>query len=120
VLSIGLLNELFKAKWSQNLAGGLLESFGRLFKNRLSLHVFPWKSRRTGEMVTAETFRAPENSRHLYQHFLENGMIRGIPAPDTGLLCCTSRDVQKMIEAGDPAWRDYVPTEAQPMAARRD
>jgi len=120
VLSIGLLNELFKAKWSQNLAGGLLESFGRLFKSRLSLHVFPWKSRRTGEMVTAETFRAPENSRHLYQHFLENGMIRGIPAPDTGLLCCTSRDVQKMIEAGDPAWRDYVPAEAQPMAARRD
>ena len=32
ILSIGLLNELFKEKWSENLPGGILESFGRLFK----------------------------------------------------------------------------------------
>jgi hypothetical protein len=119
VLSIGLLNELFKAKWSENLAGGLLESFGRLFKNRLSLLVFPWKSRRKGELVTADTFRAPEQSKHLYRHFRANEMIRSVPAPDESLLVYTSRDVQRMIEAGDPTWREHVPVEAQPMAARR-
>ena len=58
ILSIGLLNELFKAKWSANLAGGLLESFGRLFKEGVTLHVFPWKNRKTGELVTAGRFRA--------------------------------------------------------------
>ncbi|MGA0846728.1 MAG: TonB-dependent receptor, partial [Luteolibacter sp.] len=68
ILSIGLLNELFKAKWSENLAGGLLESFGRLFKEGVTLLVFPWKNRRTGELVTAENFQAPENCRHLYRH----------------------------------------------------
>ena len=36
VLSIGLLNELFKEKWSQDLEGGMLESFGRLFKNKVT------------------------------------------------------------------------------------
>ena len=44
ILSIGLLNELFKPKWSENLAGGLLESFGRLFKEGVTLYVFPWKN----------------------------------------------------------------------------
>jgi hypothetical protein len=41
ILSIGLLNEFFKLRWSENPAGGLLESFGRLFKNGITLHVFP-------------------------------------------------------------------------------
>ena len=55
VLSIGLLNELFKAKWSDNLAGGLLESFGRLFKQGVTLQVFPWKNRKTSSTLFEAT-----------------------------------------------------------------
>jgi len=119
VLSIGLLNELFKAKWSENLAGGLLESFGRLFKCGLSLYVFPWKNRRNGELVTAETFVAPDGEKNLYQYFLGNGMIRSVPVGDVGLLEFTGRDIQNMIAKGDARWMDYVPAEAQAIAARR-
>ena len=118
VLSIGLLNELFKAKWSENLAGGLLESFGRLFKEGVTLHVFPWKNRRTGELVTAETFKAPENCVHLYQHFVGNGRIHGIPHADEPLLDSTGRDVCRMILAGDERWREFVPEVAWAMAGR--
>lgn len=118
VLSIGLLNELFKPKWSENLAGGLLESFGRLFKNGLSLYVFPWANRRNHELVTAESFIAPQEQRHLYQHFLENGMIRSVPCPHPELLAYTSRDVQHLIAEGDPAWRELVPEAAQEIALR--
>lgn len=116
VLSIGLLNELFKAKWSENLAGGLLESFGRLFKEGITLYVFPWTNRKTGELVTADTFTAPENSRHLYKHFVENGRIRGIGAGDSSLLASTGRDVCRMILAGDEHWRELVPETAWAMA----
>lgn len=118
VLSIGLLNELFKAKWSGNLAGGLLESFGRLFKEGVSLRVFPWKNRKTGELVTADTFLAPENSRHLYQHFVENGRIFGIPCGDESLLAHTGRDVCRMILANDETWKSLVPEESWTMAER--
>lgn len=118
ILSIGLLNELFKAKWSDNLAGGLLESFGRLFKEGVTLHVFPWRNRRTGELVTAETFIAPENCRHLYQHFLANGRIRGISCHDEAQLAFTGRDVCRMILAGDERWRGLVPRVAWSMAER--
>jgi hypothetical protein len=118
ILSIGLLNELFKAKWSENLAGGLLESFGRLFKEGVTLHVFPWQNRKSGELVTADTFLAPENCRHLYQHFVENGRIRGIACGDESLLAFTGRDVSRMILSGDERWRGLVPEVAWAMAER--
>jgi len=118
ILSIGLLNELFKAKWSENLAGGLLESFGRLFKAGVTLEVFPWQNRKTGELVTAETFRAPENCVHLYQHFIDNGRIQGVSCADHALLAATGRDVCRMILAGDARWQALVPEVAWPMAER--
>ncbi len=120
VLSIGLLNELFKPKWSENLAGGLLESFGRLFKEGVTLHVFPWRNRRTGELVTAECFKAPDDCVHLYRHFVENGRILGV-ALGKGqevFLDHTGRDVQRMIAEGDAAWRRLVPELAWPVATR--
>ena len=118
ILSIGLLNELFKAKWSQDLAGGLLESFGRLFKQGVTLRVFPWQNRKTGELVTADTFRVPENCLHLYQYFVGNGRIQGVSCPDPSLLAYTGRDVCRMILAGDERWQELVPAVAWPMAHR--
>lgn len=118
ILSIGLLNELFKAKWSSNLEGGMLESFGRLFKKGLTLRVFPWKNRKSGELVTADTFIAPENSVHLYQHFLENGRIQAVDCGDESLLDSTGRDVNRMIVDGVAGWRELVPEVAWEMAMR--
>jgi hypothetical protein len=112
VLSIGLLNELFKAKWSENLAGGLLESFGRLFKNQVTLYVYPWKNRKTGEMVDAMSFIPPEDSRSLYRYFLETGRVRPVPVGDESLMQFTGRDIQGMIARGDEGWKGYVPLEA--------
>ncbi|MGC6426101.1 MAG: TonB-dependent receptor [Akkermansiaceae bacterium] len=112
VLSIGLLNELFKEKWSENLAGGILESFGRLFKTGLTLLVYPWKNRANGELVTAETFRPPEHLQHLYRHFLENGMIRGVDCGDGELLEMTGRDILQAAHAG-AKWEKWVPEEAK-------
>ena len=113
VLSIGLLNELFKEKWSEGLAGGILESFGRLFKHGLSLYVYPWGNRKSGEIITADNFKAPENLDHLYKHFHKNGMIHSIPCGDKGLLKFTGRDIQRMIAAGDETWKTLVPEQAR-------
>jgi hypothetical protein len=113
VLSIGLLNELFKPKWSRNLAGGLLESFGRLFRDQVSLYVYPWQNRKTGNVVTADSFHAPPESRHLYRYFLENQHIHSVPYRNLDLLKFTSRDIKKLIRADDPEWQKYVPEVAR-------
>ncbi|BDS08741.1 hypothetical protein NT6N_37810 [Oceaniferula spumae] len=113
VLSIGLLNELFKEKWSENLAGGILESFGRLFKHELSLYVYPWKNRSSGELVTAENFQAPEKLTHLYAYFRDQGMIHPIPCGEQRLLDYTGRDIQRMIADGEDTWKSLVPEQAR-------
>jgi len=118
ILSIGLLNELFKAKWSENLAGGILESFGRLFKNRVQLFVYPWHNTKSLELVTVDNFKAPENWQFFYQHLLQNGRIRSIGVGDPALLAMTSRKAMKLIEAGGTDWQQWVPEEAHQLVRR--
>lgn len=112
VLSIGLLNELFKEKWSENLSGGILESFGRLFKHELSLYVYPWANRKSDELVTADNFKVASHLDHLYRYFRQNEMIHSIPCGDPDLLQYTGRDVQRMIASGDSRWKPLVPEQA--------
>ncbi|MDC0497415.1 TonB-dependent receptor [bacterium] len=119
ILSIGLLNELFKYKWSANLAGGVLESFGRLFKNRVQLFVYPWHNTTSMELVTAENFKAPENWQYFYRHLMQNDRIRSVGVGDPSLLANTGRKIMKKIESKDESWRDWVPNEAYPMVERK-
>ena len=111
-LSIGLLNELFKEKWTEDIPGGILESFGRTFQNKTRLYVSPWLNRKSGEFVTARTFRAPEQYVHLYQHFLANGLVVDVPFFNEFLLRHTPRDIQRMIAADEDIWQTLVPEEA--------
>ena len=118
ILSIGLLNELFKEKWSVNLAGGILESFGRLFKNRVQLFVYPWHNTKSMELVTVENFKTPENWQYFYQHLLQNQRIRPVGVGDPSLLAMTSRKTMKLIESGGSEWEQWVPEEAHAMVRR--
>lgn len=118
ILSIGLLNELFKEKWSGELPGGILESFGRLFKNSVSLLVYPWQNRKNGELVTADTFRTPERFRHLYDYFVQNQRIRSVHVRDLSRLAMTGREVTRALQDGVEGWEQYVPKEAMSMAKK--
>ena len=118
IISIGLLNELFKEKWSVDLAGGVLESFGRLFKNRVQLFVYPWHNTQSKELVTAENFKAPDEWHHFYQHLLDNKRVIPVGVGDPSFLANTGRKVMKMIESGDTAWKNWVPPEAHDMFQR--
>ena len=119
VLSIGLLNELFKAKWSKDLEGGMLESFGRLFKNKVNLYVYPWHNLNNGELVTADNFRAPKSWNLFYRHLQDNQRIRSVGTGDPSLLAKTSRSVLNQILENDEKWRDWVPEPALKIVERQ-
>lgn len=119
ILSIGLLNELFKEKWAANLPGGILESFGRLFKNNVQLYVYPWHNSKSKELVTADNFKAPENWGYFYQHLMQNNRIRPIGVGDPSLLAMTSRKTLKLIESGAPGWEQWIPEAALEIVRRQ-
>ena len=113
-LSIGLLHELFKEKWA-DMPGGILSSMAHIFLNQTKCYVTPWINRKTGEFVTAGTYRAPEKYHYLYRHLLESGAIVEVPYFNQKLLFQTPRDIIRMISAGNEEWKDYVPQEAYRM-----
>lgn len=119
VLSIGLLNELFKEKWSEGLEGGMLESFGRLFKNKVNLYVYPWHNVKNGELVTADNFNPPKQWELFYRHLKDNKRICSVGTGDPSLLAKTSRSVLRQIINQDEGWHKWVPEEALKIVERQ-
>ena len=74
-LGIPTLKEVFNVKYYEDLEGGILESFGRLFKNDIKLYVYPFMEGAPAKVVTAENVKVPDQLKHLYIYLRENGCI---------------------------------------------
>lgn len=111
VMGIPSLREVFEEKYYADLDGGILESFGRMFKSDLRLLVYPWIDPRTGMLVTADDFEAAPHLRHLHAHLMQNGLIEPVRDFDRDVLPIRSRDVLARLQAGDATWAEMVPPE---------
>ncbi|HEX6276303.1 MAG TPA: hypothetical protein VFZ53_24855 [Polyangiaceae bacterium] len=109
VVGAGTLAEIFDERSYAALDGGILEALGRLFRNDLTLYVYPWKNPATNELTTVETFAVNPRLRGLYDHLVSVGAIRQLENYDQRHLGIFSRDVLAMIQQGDPAFQSLVP-----------
>jgi hypothetical protein len=127
-MGINNLLEIFNEKYYDNLEGGILESFGRLFRNSVKLYIYPMREEAyeryvvdaggTGTsvqpsasnvLITAKNVRIVEHLANLYAHLLESHYIEGIVGFDTSILSIFSRDVLKKIKESDLLWEKMVP-----------
>ena len=138
-MGINNLLEIFNEKYYEHLEGGILENFGRLFRNAVRLYVYPMHSAAyerylaTGHPATTPPFVPPAPSpfakdvlisarnvqvsphlRNLYEHLLENHYLECIVGYDRDILSIFSRDVLERIRARDASWEKMVPA---PVAA---
>ena len=109
VMGVPTLREIFDEKYYTELEGGILESFGRLFKNALKLYVYPCRDSATGSLITAGNLRVAPNLRHLYAYMIENLYIQSIRDFNEACLPIFSRDVLAKIRQGDATWEKMVP-----------
>ena len=109
VMGVPTLREIFDDKYYADLDGGILESFGRLFKNALKVYAYPQLEPATHALVTADNLRAAPHLRHLYAYLLENRFLEGLRDVDERCLSIYSADVLKRLRAGDPTWESLVP-----------
>jgi hypothetical protein len=109
VMGVPTLRALFDENYYTHLAGGILESFGRMFKNDLKLYVYPQLDVQTGSIVTARELRVAPKLQHLYNFLIENGHIEPIGNYKPEYLSILSADVYRRLQEGDPTWVDEVP-----------
>jgi len=109
VMGVPTLRQIFEEKYYANLAGGILESFGRLFKNDLKLYVYPMQDSATGAVITVGNLRVAPQLQHLYNYLSENQHIQAIRDYKPDNLRIFSRNVYKRMHEGDPTWLDDVP-----------
>ena len=111
VLGIPNLKELFDEKYYEVLEGGILESFGRLFKNDLKLYVYPFLDPAYPELTTVHNMEVPEHVTHLFQHLMQSGYIEQIEKYHREYLGIFSRAILANIRQHDPSWEQMVPPE---------
>jgi hypothetical protein len=102
---------LFNEGFYRDLAGGILEAFGRLFTSRVRLYVHATRDAIDGGVITADTLRVAPHLAHLLDHLRVNGLVRSLPCDERTLRTYSSEDVRMQICGGDPAWRDLVAPE---------
>lgn len=110
VIGQPLLKEIFRETYYENLPGGILESFGRLFKNRLKMYVYPSVDEATGRALTASDLELPEHLLHLHLYLMDNGYIVDLPTPSSPLPYHASRVIAEKIQTGDASWEQFVPS----------
>jgi hypothetical protein len=131
VLGINTLLEIFNEKYYEHLEGGILESFGRMFRHAVKLYIYPMRQEAydrylsTGGvaapgshvghafaanvLITAKNVHVTAHLRNLYDHLLENHYIDCIAGFDPEVLGIFSRDVLGRIRDKDPTWEAMVP-----------
>lgn len=119
VMGVPTLRDLFDEKFYAELEGGILESFGRMFRNELKLYVYPLKDAATGAVITAGNLRVAPRLQHLYDYLFENRFIQPIRDINEQHLTVFSREVLRKIQTESPGWEDQVPPEVARLVKER-
>lgn len=120
-ITLGLDNllDLFEQKYYENLEGGILEAFGKLFTRDLRIYVYPVRDPATGVIRTLENVEMPAKVQSLFRYIVDSGRIRQLDNFDESVLHIFSRDVLRLIKEENRAWITMVPPEIADVIKRR-
>ncbi|GAB3217134.1 hypothetical protein GCM10027586_10560 [Kineococcus gypseus] len=119
VMGVPSLVNLFDEDNHAHMQGGILESFGRLFKNDLKLFVYPMQDQRSGATVTVEDLQVAPELQPLFDYLARRGSFVHLDNYRPEYLPILSRDVLRRIAAGDDTWESMVPEEVASMIVKR-
>jgi len=120
-ITMGLpsLRQIFNEEYYETLPGGILESFGRMFKHDLRLYVCPELDKITGELTGIDQLQVAKNLQHLFEYLLENGYVKPLNGINKKYLSIYSHDVLKKICSSETGWEDMVHDEVVDMIKQR-
>ena len=103
------LTELFQEHYYTALDGGMLESFGRLFKNNVKLYIYPFKNQETKTLTKVNNVELNNKHVGLFSYLVDRGCIAQIEHFNEAYLDIFSPEVLKQIGEGASGWEELVP-----------
>ncbi|MCB0320401.1 MAG: hypothetical protein KDD60_05690 [Bdellovibrionales bacterium] len=129
------LFHLFNEEYYTHLHGGILEGFGRLFREQVKLFVYPMSMSlyqrvtdtaeeapalpATSQVVSLQNIQVPRKHQGLFFYLWDAGLISSIEGYNRELTQVHSSDVRELIRSGDPEWKNFVPKPAIPIIEER-
>ena len=109
-LAMGVNNlvDIFDEKYYRHLSGGILEAFGKLFFKDLKVYLYPMRTSE-GEYINSDNLKVHPRMKELYKFFKYNGKLVDIEDFNPDVLDIFSREVLRMIEAGEAGWEEMLP-----------
>lgn len=143
VMGVNNLIEIFNEKYYESLEGGILESFGRLFRQKVKLYVYPMRQDayerylskdksearqladapemlRAKVLITARNLQIEPHLRGLYDYLQENHYLGNVTGFDETILHIFAPDVLKKIREKDPCWETMVPAPIAQLIRERE
>jgi hypothetical protein len=117
VMGVPSLMDQFDESSYADLPGGILEAFGRLFKNDLRLFVYPML--RDGQVTTIHNLAVGAELQPLYDYLSRRGSFVDLDNYKPDYLPILSRDVLREIGAGESGWEAKVPAEVAELVKKR-
>jgi len=108
-MGVNNMLDVFDEEYYKNLPGGILEAFGKFFKQDMRVYLYPYKDAETGELLTSDNLKVQENLKELYKYFKHNKRIVDITNYNPVFLEIYSREVLKKIVCQEKGWEEQVP-----------
>ena len=109
ILGVTSLEKLFDEMYYEELTGGILEAFGKLFRDNVKLYIYPSYRPNSQEIYTHADLSLPSHLVHLYNYLHETHRITGLQPINIRHLDIISDDVLHMIKNGTAGWEQMVP-----------
>ncbi len=107
VIGVPTLKNLVQPKFYNDLKGGIMEAFGKLFAQNVKLYVYPLIENK--RLQTGKLLNVSEDLFYLYQHLINNNKIVDLENVNRAWQGIFAKDALRMIQNGESGWENMMP-----------
>lgn len=109
ILGVPTFKKVLDKKYYAHLPGGILEALGKMFTDNTKFYIYPTIDPKTEKLIYAEDIEKDEDINLLFSYLKINRKVRNLMQVKQEWLKISSKEVLKLIHAGNPKWEEMVP-----------
>lgn len=110
-LSMGVDNfmKIFNEHYYDDVEGGILEAFGKMFLDNVKVYLYPLKHKETGQIINSNNLKLEPRMKDFYKFFKYNNKVIDVIDYEPDHLNIYSRKVLAQIRNGQTGWESKLP-----------